>query len=98
MTHDINAFSGRNALSVNAILQGYDAASRRGSDGLRSGERKIAQAKALNNGVLPTDSDACKQLLEARSNASRVGDAIKYPGTGVNKRQQQPWHWAYNAC
>ena len=84
VTYDNNAFSGRNALSVGAILGGYVAFARSRADGLRSGERKLAQAKRLNNGVLPAESDVCKQLLEARSNASRVGDAIRSPGTFVN--------------
>lgn len=81
---DINRFSG-GATSVAGILREFDAASP-GKDGLRSGERKLAGAKRENNGVLAADSYVCKQLLEARSNAARVGDVIAAHGKIVVNR------------
>jgi YD repeat-containing protein len=66
---DINPFVGRTT-SIAAILTQYDAAR------THSGSNKINQEKQLNGGILPAGSIACKELLEARSNASRVGDAI----------------------
>jgi RHS repeat-associated protein len=85
-TYDMTNFSKRAQTAV-GILGEYQAYwdRRTRSDGLRSGEGKVADAKRLNNGVIPAGSDVCNQLLEARANAGRVGDAISSPGTFVNQ-------------
>ena len=82
--YDINGFSGRST-TVEGILGGYVAYFGTRRDGRRTGEGKLADEKRLNNGILPADSYVCDQLLEAKGNASRVGNAIKEPGTLVNE-------------
>lgn len=81
-TFDLNSFSNR-ATTVAGILGDYDA------HRFRSGERKLAQEKALNNGILPADSYVCKQLIEAKENAQRVGEA---PQDAKRALSGELWH------
>ncbi|MBK8315696.1 MAG: RHS repeat-associated core domain-containing protein [Acidobacteria bacterium] len=87
--------------TVLGILEaGYDAYSiHRKSDGLRSGEGKIADVKSQNKGKIPYASYVCRQLLAASSFVKLVGgidlntlsDAYPYTyNMGNSARNQIP--------
>ena len=83
--------------SITDILSQYDAYNR------DQGARKLGQAKALNGGVLPADSNACKQLIDTMNFTLQVSAmdpqqvGAQYPYTynygGPRHRHKGEFNW-----
>ena len=83
--------------AITDILSQYDAYKQ------DQGDRKLGQAKALHNGVIPADSEACKQLIDVMNFTLQVSTmdpqqvGAEYPYTwnygGPRHRKKGEFNW-----